>query len=114
MGSVDFREVMRSLMERKDVSDEVKRVMLDTIRKIARESGDTSLEQGERIEFARRLLEMREPRPVIRDRLKARFQIKKSQAYRDIEEALKLAQKQPFLGAKQEETATHEEVIVQE
>ena len=44
--------------------------------------------QAERVDFARRLLDMREPRAIIKKRLIARFSVGESQAYRDIGDAL--------------------------
>ena len=45
-------------------------------------------EQEERVRFARHLLANGEPRPVIRERLQARYTIGRAQAYRDIDRAL--------------------------
>jgi len=49
--------------------------------------------QGQRIEFARTLLDGRRPRAEIRDRLMHRFSIGESQAYRDIASALQIVPK---------------------
>lgn len=43
-----------------------------------------------RIGFARQLLDARAPRTEIRDRLMARYDIRESQAYRDIGDALQM------------------------
>jgi hypothetical protein len=47
----------------------------------------------DRIEFARQLLDTGAPRAEVRDRLMARFDIKESQAYRDIHGALQIVPK---------------------
>lgn len=47
-------------------------------------------EGEQRVHFARRLLDKGVPRAVIRERLQVRFMVKRTQAYRDIEQALKL------------------------
>lgn len=61
-----------------------------------------ALEREERVRFARALLDAKEPRPIIRDRLKVRFQIGDSQAYRDIDKALQIV---PKTAQKWDETA---------
>lgn len=53
---------------------------------------DSLQTEGEqRAHFARRLLDHGTPRAVIRERLQVRFKIKRTQAYRDIEQALQLS-----------------------
>lgn len=47
---------------------------------------------ADRITFVRRLLRSGSPRPEIRDRLMARFNVGRSQAYADIGEALQIVQ----------------------
>jgi len=49
--------------------------------------------QAQRIDFARQLFDGRRPRTEVRDRLIARFSIGESQAYRDIQAALKIVPK---------------------
>ncbi len=56
-------------------------------------AGITIVDRKERVQFARRLLEAGEPRPVIRDRLMIRFGIEKTMAYDAIGRALKLSGK---------------------
>ena len=51
-------------------------------------AGITVVDKKERVEFARRLLDEGEPRPVIRDRLIVRFGIKRASAYNALEAAL--------------------------
>lgn len=114
MGAFDYQSVLAALDANGDLSDEVKQTMRELIRKTARENGDSSLERGERVEFARNLLSKREQRTTIRSRLMARFQISKTQAYRDIQEALQLSQKRPINGTKPAETITTEEAIAEQ
>lgn len=53
---------------------------------------DSLQTEGEqRVQFARHLLDQGTPRPVIRERLQVRFKVKRTQAYRDIEQALQLS-----------------------
>lgn len=48
-------------------------------------------EGEQRVHFARHLLRQGAPRTVIRDRLQVRFKVGRTQAYRDIEQALQLS-----------------------
>jgi hypothetical protein len=52
----------------------------------------------ERVYFARHLLALKEPRATIRDRLQARYQIGRSQAYRLIDTALQAGPTVPSNG----------------
>lgn len=45
-------------------------------------------EPEQRVRFAKHLLALGTPRPVIRERLQTRFGIERAQAYRDIDQAL--------------------------
>jgi hypothetical protein len=56
-------------------------------------AGITVVDRKERVQFARRLLDDGEPRPVIRDRLMARFRISRTSAYNAIESALHSSRK---------------------
>lgn len=60
----------------------------DLILSVGAANGVGALDRVARVEFARRLLGLREPRPIIRDRLMVAFNISERQAYRVIEEAL--------------------------
>lgn len=114
MGAFDYQSVLAALDARPDLSDEVKQTMRELILQTARQNGVASLEQTERVEFARSLLNQREQRAVIRGRLMARFEISKSQAYRDMEAALQLSQKRPINGTKPAETTTNEEATAEQ
>lgn len=48
-------------------------------------------EGEQRVHFVRHLLRQGAPRSVIRDRLQVRFKVGRTQAYRDIEQALQLS-----------------------
>ena len=51
--------------------------------------------RDDRIAFARDLLALRVSRPTIRDRVMARFEVSRGEAYRTIGNALKLSRNQP-------------------
>ena len=52
---------------------------------------DTMTEGERRVHFARHLLKLGTPRPTVRARLEARYNVGRTQAYRDIEQALQLS-----------------------
>jgi hypothetical protein len=58
--------------------------------------GVKAVDRAVRVEFARRLLNEGERRPVIRDRLMARFAIERASAYNAICEALKKTVQAPL------------------
>lgn len=55
---------------------------------ILQKLGDVLTEREQRVQFARHLLALKTPRSVIRERLQNRFSIERTQAYRDIDQAL--------------------------
>lgn len=55
---------------------------------ILRKLNDALTEPEQRVQYARHLLGQRVPRSVIRERLQTRFRVERSQAYRDIDQAL--------------------------
>lgn len=59
----------------------------------ARVEGIDALAREERVLFAQHLLAMRVSRPTIRDRLSVRYGISSKQAYRVINEAMRLGQR---------------------
>lgn len=77
-------------------SEDVKREFERMVREAAVNDGVSCFVQEDRVYFARRLLDAREPRNVIRDRLMRRYRIKESQAYMDIARALQIVQKPPI------------------
>ena len=68
--------------------EEVKRQFEDLIRRSAALNGVASLDRAERVKFARRLLDQKEPRAAISRRLQAKYGIGRSQAYQVISDAL--------------------------
>lgn len=75
------------------VDDDAKQAFRRLIRDVGIAHGVTSIDRSERTAYARRLLDLRVSRPTIRDRLVARYEICSRQAYRIIDEALKLGHK---------------------
>jgi len=71
--------------------EEVKRQFEEILRRNAALDGVTGLDRQERTQFARHLLDLREPRTVIRDRLMIRYSIGRTQAYQVIDQALQLS-----------------------
>lgn len=71
--------------------EEAKRQFAELIRRSAALDGVTVLDRQERTQFARHLLNLREPRAAIRDRLMSRYDIGRTQAYQVIEQALQLS-----------------------
>lgn len=76
-----------------EASEEVRRQFEQLIRSTAAMDGLTDLDGGPilRARFARRLLDVREPRTVICQRLMTKYGIGRSQAYEAISQALKLS-----------------------
>lgn len=108
----------QALLERLDgygLNEAQRQAVIEAVRMDAKERC-INLEEGARarLEFARHLLDMRESRQVIRDRLMARFGISTRSAQRDIAAALQMRQKTASNGAKVPETLVNEEVISQE
>lgn len=58
---------------------------------------ESANDQGERVKYARQLLDLKEPRSIIKERLMTRFQIGKSTAYRDISAALAIVPTVPLV-----------------
>jgi len=52
---------------------------------------DLMTEGERRVHFARHLLGLGTPRPMVRARLEVRYKVGRTQAYRDIEQALQLS-----------------------
>jgi hypothetical protein len=88
-------EVLRDLLAKLDqcaadagAKNEFRRM----IEAVGNAHGITLEGPAERIAFARRLLDAGSPRTEIRDRLMARFNVGRSQAYGDISDALQIVQ----------------------
>lgn len=71
--------------------EEMKRQFEELIRRSATLDGVTGLERSERVQFARHLLDLHQPRAVISKRLMVRYGIGRTQAYKAITEALQLS-----------------------
>ena len=78
-------------VERMDAPSHAKHRLKAFINETCHTAGITVIGRKERVRFARRLLDDGEPRPIIRDRLMARFGIKRASAYNAIDEALQLS-----------------------
>lgn len=76
-----------------DVEDGARCIFKRLVLEVSAAHGINGVDRGEQIAFARRLLDMRVSRPTIRDRLIALYSVSRRQAYRLIEDALKLCQK---------------------
>jgi len=72
-------------------SEDTKRQFEELIRRSAALDGVTGLERSERVQFARRLLDLHQPRTIISKRLMVRYEIGRTQAYKAINEALQLS-----------------------
>lgn len=73
--------------------EEMKRQFEELIRQGAARSGVALPVRGERVRFARRLLDAGTARIAIRERLMVKFGVSESQAYRDIGDALAISPK---------------------
>lgn len=74
-----------------DVDQVAKQKFRQVVNAIATTHGFDWMERANRVAFARQLLGMRVPRPVVRDRLIALYGISRPQAYRVISYALQPA-----------------------
>lgn len=90
MGKATFENLLAGLA-RMAVPEEIKRQFEELIRRRAALEGVTSLDRQERVQFARHLLDLQEPRPVICQRVMTRYEIGRSQAYKVIDQALQLS-----------------------
>jgi uncharacterized protein (DUF924 family) len=80
-------EILHAI-EALDVDRGAKQKFRDAVNVIASTYGFDWMERANRITFARQLLGMRVPRPLVRDRLIALYGISRPQAYRVISYAL--------------------------
>jgi len=90
MGKATFENLLADLAGMA-VPEEAKRQFEELIKRRAALDGVTSFDRQERVQFARRLLDLREPRDVIRDRVMSRYEVGRSQAYQVINQALQLS-----------------------
>lgn len=78
-------------VERMDAPSHAKHQLKAFINETCHTAGITVIGRKERVQFARRLLDNGEPRPIIRDRLMIRFGIGRASAYNAIDAALQLS-----------------------
>lgn len=90
MGKAIYQQLLDGLAAL-SVTEEARHKFEQLIRRQAGIDGVASLDRQERVDFARHLLGIREPRAVIRDRLMAKYALGRSQAYQVIEQALQLS-----------------------
>jgi len=94
MTLVAATQVIRHLLEEietLDTDETARRKFRRLVSDICLSHGINDIDRFERVYFARRMLDAKISRSTIRDRLIARFNISRSQAYRVIEQALKLS-----------------------
>lgn len=95
-------DVLRELLEELQAvlpGEEAKEIARRAALRVAARNGVACFEWDEQVAFAQHLLRVvREPRPIIRDRLMAKFGISRTQAYRVITDGLELSQKPGLFG----------------
>lgn len=84
-------------LESSSLNEEHKEEFRRLIYQVGAAHGIGKIEREERIRTARAMLDAGVDRAAIRDRMMARFQIRESQAYRDISSALAIVPKMPVL-----------------
>ncbi|RZI41513.1 hypothetical protein EGT07_18200 [Herbaspirillum sp. HC18] len=89
-------------IESLDLDQSAKTKVKRFIRSVGYANGAVALSKDERIDYARRLLDVGVSRPTARERLMACFEISRRQAYRAINDALNLCQKTPRNGTQKE------------
>ena len=90
MGKAIYQQLLAGLAAL-DAPAEAKRQFEEMIRHRAALDGMAGIDRQERVQFARHLLDLKESRPVIRDRIMARYGVGRSQAYQAIDQALQLS-----------------------
>lgn len=81
---------LRAKLQALPVDDEQKAAFATLFDQLEPPRSASARLEAERVSFARHLLDRKELRSIIRDRLIARFSVGKSQAYRDIDAALQV------------------------
>ena len=92
MRSAPFLEIIDCL-DGLNVDDGARQAFRRLLLEVGNRHGISGLEHDEQLTYVRGLLALRVSRPTIRDRLIALYGISKSQAYRLIDEAMRLCQK---------------------
>jgi hypothetical protein len=88
----DLAHEIIAAMESLQVDESAKAAFRQMMGRICSIHGAAWSRRDDRIVFARKLLALRVSRATIRDRLIARFNVSRGEAYRSIGEALKLSQ----------------------
>lgn len=82
-----FAEIL-SGVDGLSLDESAKRAVKAVVQNIGRQHGIKVVDQFDRIEFAQQLMATKISRPTIRDRLMARYDLSRRQAYRVIHSAL--------------------------
>jgi hypothetical protein len=93
MAKAVYRQLLASLAAL-DAPADAKRQFEEMIRQRAAIDGLARIDR-DRVQFARHLLDVKEARPLIRDRIMARYGVGRSQAYDAIDQALQLSGQKP-------------------
>jgi hypothetical protein len=91
MRSIAIREILDAV-DQLDTDEATKRQFKKLVANIGTMHGVSGIARVERVDYARRLLDAKTSRPTVRDRLIARYELSRRQAYRVIEDALQLRQ----------------------
>lgn len=86
----DVLAELRAKLSAMDAADEQKAALSALLDQLEPPRSASERRQAERVAFARHLLDASEARPIIRDRLMARYEIGPAQSYRIIGEALQV------------------------
>lgn len=92
MRAATYQQLIDDL-EMTDAPDVYKQLFTEIIRRNAAQNGVAALERQERVRFAQNLLDRREGRPIISERLQRTYGISRTQAYEDISKALQVVRK---------------------
>lgn len=87
-----YQQLMDDL-EKLDAPEASKQIFAALIRSHAAQNGIASIERQDRVDFARRLLDLHVERSVIAERLQRTYGIGRSQAYEYITRALQIVRK---------------------
>jgi hypothetical protein len=91
-----------------NVGEDAKRLFLALVLNVSAAYGIHKVDRIEQVAYVCRLLDLHVSRPTIRDRLIAFHSVSRRQAYRLIDDALKLCQKRARIGTVKEEDAVIE------
>lgn len=100
-------EVMHAI-DTLDVDEHARNAFRRLVTKVGTEHGIKAIQRNEQLVYIRRLLALQVSRPTIRDRITVRYSISPRQAYRVIEDAMKLRHQPQKFGTNQEEDVPSE------